>query len=135
MHTYIKIGIHDICQVCLMNNAYDDSLIEDSCHDTQHHDGVYPLICAAWDEGENVLVPIRPLPQLTHLNGFALCNGEWCRGEKCTFAHSHLEKMAWNFELNKIKRCELLSVQFVYKYFQDMFFIIAGRSIVSTQVS
>lgn len=107
-------GIHDICQVCLMNNAYDDSLIEDSCHDTQHHDGVYPLICAAWDEGENVLVPIRPLPQLTHLNGFALCNGEWCRGEKCTFAHSHLEKMAWNFELNKIKR--------------------SGRSIVSTQL-
>ena len=93
-----------MCQACLLHNPYNERLLECTCCNTTLHDGVYPIVSVAWNENEHMLVQIRPLPQLSLLKGFALCNGIWCKGEKCTFAHSDLEKMAWNYEVNMMKK-------------------------------
>ena len=44
---------------------------------------------------------IRPKPNVVLKSGakFVLCNGSFCRGEKCTFAHSPEEMQLWNAEL------------------------------------
>ena len=69
------------------------------------HNGVFPIVSVAWNGNEHMLVQIRPLPQLSLLRGFALCDGNRCKGESyCTYAHSELEKMAWNYEVNLMNR-------------------------------
>ena len=85
-------------------------MILNPCHNTDLHDGIYPLVCAAWDEEAKLLVQIRSLPQMAIIRGFTHCNGMWCKGEKCTFAHSPIEKQAWNYEINKIKRGVVFAV-------------------------
>lgn len=88
----------------MLSNPTNEDLLNNICFNTDLHDGVYPIVTVTWDEQNSVMQRIRPIPQLNLPRGFALCNGEWCKGEKCTFAHSELEKTAWNHELNKTKR-------------------------------
>ena len=93
-----------MCYYCMLSNPTNEDLLDDMCFNTDLHDGVYPIVTVAWDEQNSIMHQIRPIPQMNLSRGFALCNGEWCKGEKCTFAHSELEKMAWNHELNRTKR-------------------------------
>lgn len=101
-----------MCQFCLLNDPQNESLMDIACFNTDLHDGFCPLVSVAWDE--HSMVQIRPLPQISLQRGFALCNGEWCKGERCTYAHGELEKMAWNHELNMMKRGRFYSILMIY---------------------
>ena len=97
-------GIHEVCYYCMLSNPTNEDLLDDMCFNTDLHDGVYPIVTVAWDEQSSIMQQIRPIPQMNLSHGFALCNGEWCKGDKRTFAHSELEKMAWNYELKRTER-------------------------------
>lgn len=127
------LGIHLVCQACLLHNPYIESLLECTCFNTTLHDGVYPIVSVAWNENEQMMAQIRPLPQLSlQLKGFALCNSIWCKGENyCTFAHSELEKMAWNYEINLMKR-GIISITLTYT--NKISFLTAGKAIAYVSV-
>lgn len=93
-----------MCYSCFLHNPNNEILLDDMCSNPETHEGVCPLVSVAWNEQEQLLEEIRPLPQLSNYRGFALCNGDWCKGGKCTFAHSELEKRAWNYELNAMRK-------------------------------
>ena len=56
---------------------------------------------------------VRPLPQppLPQGKRYILCvRGDRCKqlGERCTYAHSEEERLAWNRELDEIHRGEII---------------------------
>ena len=94
-----------VCQTCYDNNTADADLLNVHCRAPGQHHGRETLV--TWSGNKRSLVSVRPLPNPPILHGkYVRCNGELCRGDHCTYAHSEEELLVWNNKLEERRQRE-----------------------------
>ena len=85
------------------------NLKEARCFSTAEHRNCPRVLVTEFD---NVLVEIRPFPQIRPSGNFIMCrNGDKCtRLPNCTYAHSRAEKREWNRQLKNEPDTNLVCV-------------------------
>ena len=84
-----------VCPKCLERDPTNYSVFTHECVDPSRHDQSL-RVQVYWQDG---LHRIRPVPNKEITGRFILCYlGPWCKGDRCTYAHSVAEQNAWNRE-------------------------------------
>ena len=93
-------GTSNICSKCFEEDPTNYRLLSIECAlRSTHGKNLTSYVSVCWKEGR--FHKIRPVPE-DFEGWFALCNlGPKCKGEKCTFAHSEVEKRFWNSSKEK----------------------------------
>ena len=98
-----------VCERCLRDDPSRIDLISFKCFQEDLHSNE-PRVTVEWVASNNRLerlksdgsgtpkASIRPMPRAFFRGEFVLCDGKRCKGKKCTFPHSVVERDAWNAE-------------------------------------
>ena len=105
-----------VCKKCLEQNSSGISLLKNVCNGNHSGSEAEQKVRVMWSGAEKRLVvvggdpPIRPVPKAGILpkrsnsgHHFILCDGDRCRGESCSYAHSYEELSAWNEKLTSTR--------------------------------
>ena len=110
---------YSVCEMCLDSHPERIDLISLKCFAEAGEHLHVPRVNVIWTERmqlERVGVSsastpsvsqssptatIRPMPDVYTRGFFVLCDGLRCRGKTCTFAHSIVERDAWNRQKNR----------------------------------
>ena len=86
-----------VCRQCLERDPTNYRLITHKCETPSRHDQSL-RVQVYWQD--DFLHPIRPVPNKEITGRFTLCHfGPQCmKGDRCTYAHSEVERDAWNRE-------------------------------------
>lgn len=103
-----------VCRKCFEQNPSGISLLKNVCNG--NHSVSEQKVRVVWSGAEKRLVmvggdspiAIRPkpkaiLPKRRSNSHFILCDGERCKGESCSYAHSYEELSAWNEKLTSTR--------------------------------
>ena len=103
-----------VCSTCRENDPGDEELMRVYCRAYSRHKGA-PAALVTWSEKKWTLVEIRPFPNtaLTHGRYIKCAGGKVCRGDQCTYAHSHRRMRLWNIGG---AQCDLSQNFIVYVY-------------------
>lgn len=90
-----------MCGVCLCTSN-DENLVSIKCYFPSLHAGITQRKYVTWDPKNGKLVSIHPRPLVGRfIKGFQLCDRKKCQRSQCTYAHSEIERVAWNYDLTK----------------------------------
>ena len=92
-----------VCQICLSSGHGNSELADKLCLMPSQHTQSQRIF-TAWNSSKQCLEQIKPRPRVSLKGRFILCyESSACRRRNCTYAHSELERDAWNYDLSSEK--------------------------------